>query len=103
MLKSACLAAIAASMALLPAAANEALAQKSGCMACHAVDKKIVGPAYKEVAAKYRGDKGAEAKLVDKVKKGGQGVWGQVPMPPNSPQVKDEDIKAIVKWVLSLK
>jgi cytochrome c len=103
MMKSACLAAIAASIAIFPAAANEALAQKSGCMACHAIDKKIVGPAYKEVAAKYRGDKGAEAKLVEKVKKGGQGVWGQVPMPPNSPMVKDEDIKALVKWVLSLK
>jgi cytochrome c len=103
MMKSATLAAIAASIAILPASANEALAQKSGCMACHAVDKKIVGPAFKEVAAKYRADKAAEAKLVDKVKKGGSGVWGQVPMPPNSPMVKDEDIKTLVKWVLSLK
>jgi len=84
-------------------AADElALAQKSGCTACHAVDKKIVGPAYKEVAAKYKADKGAEAKLADKVKKGGSGVWGQVPMPPNT-QVKDEDVKALVKWILSLK
>ena len=89
--------------AALPAAANEELAKKSGCTACHSVDKKIVGPSFKEVAAKYRTDKGAEAKLVDKVKKGGMGVWGQVPMPPNSPQVKDEDIQALVKWVLSLK
>jgi cytochrome c len=103
MIKSATLAAIAASIAILPAAANEDLAKKSGCMACHAIDKKIVGPSFKEVAAKYRADKGVEAKLVDKVKKGGVGVWGQVPMPPNSPQVKDEDIKALVKWVLSLK
>ena len=89
--------------AALPAAANEELAKKSGCTACHSVDKKIVGPSFKEVAAKYRTDKGAEAKLVDKVKKGGMGVWGQVPMPPNSPQVKDADIQALVKWVLSLK
>ena len=89
--------------AALPAAANEELAKKSSCTACHSVDKKIVGPSFKEVAAKYRSDKGAEGKLVDKVKKGGVGVWGQVPMPPNSPQVKDEDIQALVKWVLSLK
>jgi cytochrome c len=73
----------------------------SGCLACHAVDKKSVGPAYKEVAAKYKDDKGAAAKLVEKVKKGGSGVWGQVPMPPN-PQVKDEDIKTMVDYVLSL-
>ena len=77
--------------------------RKSACTACHAVDKKIVGPSFKDVAAKYRTDKGAEAKLVEKVKKGGVGVWGQVPMPPNSPQVKDADIQTLVKWVLSLK
>jgi len=71
-------------------------------MACHAIDKKLVGPAYKEVAKKYAGDATAEAKLVDKVKKGGVGVWGQVPMPPNA-SVKDEDVKTLVKWVLSLK
>jgi cytochrome c len=86
----------------LPASANEALAKKHNCLACHAVDKKLVGPAYKDVAAKYRNDKSAEAKLVEKVKKGGQGVWGQVPMPPNS-QVPDADVKALVKWILSLK
>ena len=89
--------------AALPAAANEELAKRVGCTACHATDKKIVGPSFKEVAAKYRGDKGAEAKLVEKVKKGGAGVWGQVPMPPNSPQVKDADIHTLVKWVLGLK
>lgn len=81
-------------------AAGQALAQKSACMTCHAVDKKIVGPSFKEVAAKYKGDKSAEAKLIKKVKEGGSGVWGQVPMPPN-PQVKDEDIKTIVQWVLA--
>jgi cytochrome c len=89
--------------AALPAVANEELAKKSACTACHSVDKKIVGPAFKEVAAKYRNDKGAEAKLIEKVKKGGVGVWGQVPMPPNSPQVKDADIQTLVRWVLSLK
>ena len=96
--------AAAVALALVPAAAsaNEALATKSGCLACHAVDKKVVGPSYKEVAAKYRNDKDAEAKLAAKVKAGGTGVWGQVPMPPNS-QVSDADIKTLVKWVLSLK
>jgi cytochrome c len=82
--------------------AAKALAQKSGCLACHSIDKKVLGPSYKDVAAKYKGDKGAEAKLVDKVKKGGSGVWGPMPMPANSPQVKDEDIKTIVKWILTL-
>jgi len=94
-------AALAASAAL-PAAAQEELAKKHNCLACHAVDKKVVGPAYKEVAAKYRGDKSAEAKLVEKVKKGGVGVWGQVPMPPNA-AVPDADVKALVKWILSQK
>jgi cytochrome c len=69
-------------------------------MACHQIDKKVVGPAFKDVAAKYKADKTAEAKLVDKVKKGGTGVWGT--MPPNA-QVPDADIKAIVHWVLSIK
>jgi cytochrome c len=95
-------AAIAMALAAAPALANEELAKKNACTACHAVDKKLVGPAFKEVAAKYRGDPKAEAMLVEKVKKGGVGVWGQVPMPPNS-QVKDEDVKTLVKWVLSLK
>lgn len=87
-----------------PAFANDAmaLAQKNACLSCHGVDKKIVGPAYKDVAKKYAGDKGAEAKLIAKVKAGGKGVWGDIPMPPN-PQVKDEDLKKIVGWVLSLK
>ena len=84
------------------ASASEALAQKSGCLACHGVDKKVLGPSFKDVSAKYKGDKGAEAKLVAKVKAGGSGVWGPMPMPANSPQVKDEDIKSIVHWVLSL-
>jgi cytochrome c len=74
---------------------------KYGCTACHAVDHKVVGPAFKDVAAKYRG-KDVEATLVEKVKNGGAGVWGQVPMPPN-PQVPDPDLHAIVKWILTLK
>jgi cytochrome c len=78
------------------------LAKKSGCLNCHDVDKKLVGPAYVDVANKYRGDKTAEAKLIEKVKKGGSGVWGPVPMAPN-PLVKDADIKTLVDGVLSLK
>ena len=84
------------------AKAAEALAQKSGCIACHQVEKKVIGPAYKDVAAKYKADKDAATKLADKVKKGGTGVWGQVPMPPTT-QVSDADIKTLVGWVLSLK
>ncbi len=80
--------------------ANEALAQKSGCLACHNVNVKVVGPSYKDVAAKYRGQAGAEDKLVAKVKAGGSGVWGPIPMPPH-PQIKEEDIRTIVKWVLT--
>ncbi|MCL2656723.1 MAG: c-type cytochrome [Betaproteobacteria bacterium] len=79
------------------------LAKAKNCLTCHSVDKKIVGPAYKDVAAKYKGDASAEAKLIEKVKKGGSGVWGPVPMPPNSPQVSDADIKQLVEWVLSQK
>ncbi|MDG1074589.1 MAG: c-type cytochrome [Methylophilaceae bacterium] len=84
------------------AEANQALASKSGCLACHGVDKKILGPAFKDVAAKYKGDASAPAKLIAKVKAGGSGVWGPMPMPANSPQVKDADIATIVKWILSL-
>jgi len=79
-----------------------ALAKKSNCMACHSVDKKLVGPAYKDVAKKYDGNAGAEANLVEKVKKGGKGVWGAIPMPPNA-TVKDADVQALVQWILSLK
>lgn len=82
--------------------ANEKLAQSSGCMTCHGIDKKVIGPAFKDIANKYRNDKGAEAALVKKVKEGGKGVWGEVPMPPNA-HVKDDDIKTLVKWILSLK
>jgi cytochrome c len=84
------------------ALASEALAKKYNCLTCHAVDKKVVGPSYQDVAAKYKGDAGAEAKLIAKVKNGGSGVWGQIPMPPNA-SVPDADIKTLVKWVLSQK
>ena len=90
-----------ATSALSDTAALDLLA-KNACTACHAVDKKVIGPAYQEVAAKYRGQAGAEEKLVQKVKNGGSGVWGPVPMPPN-PQVKDDDVRAMVRWILALK
>lgn len=95
---------IAAAVVLVsgPARAQDAkaLAQKSGCLACHTEDKKLVGPSMKEIAAKYKGDKGAVAKLSAKVKKGGAGAWGQIPMPPH-PQLKDEDIKKLVEYYLA--
>jgi cytochrome c len=87
---------------VFPAGASEELAKKHACFACHSVDKKMVGPAYKDVAAKYRGDKSAPAKLAQKVKKGSQGVWGNVPMPPNT-TVPDADVNALVKWILAQK
>jgi cytochrome c len=80
----------------------EEMMKKDGCAACHAVDKKVVGPAYQEVAAKYKADAKAAAMLADKVKKGGSGVWGQIPMPPNA-HVSDADIKELVAWILTLK
>ncbi|MEI8325357.1 MAG: c-type cytochrome [Betaproteobacteria bacterium] len=85
-------------------AADEAadLAKAKNCLACHSVDKKIVGPAYKDVAAKYRGDKNAAATLSAKVMKGGSGVWGPLPMPANA-QVSEAEAKKLVAWVLSLK
>jgi len=82
--------------------AAEALAKASGCLACHTVDKKLVGPSYKEIAARYRNDKKAEASLAQKVKAGGKGTWGDIPMPPNA-HVKDADIKTMVQWILSVK
>ena len=89
--------------AIAPAQASEELAKKHACLACHVVKgAKTVGPAYADVAKKYAGQKDIEAKLVDKVKKGGTGVWGQVPMPPN-PSVPDADLHTLVKWVLSIK
>jgi len=80
----------------------EDLIKKDGCTACHAVDKKVIGPAYVDVAAKYKGDAKAPGYLQNKIKQGGSGVWGPIPMPPNT-QVSDADIKAIVTWILALK
>lgn len=84
-------------------AAGRALAQNSGCFTCHAIDRRVVGPAWKAVAERYRNNPDAEAALVTKVSRGGQGVWGSTPMPANSPRVHDADIRALVKFVLSLK
>ncbi|WIM04684.1 MAG: c-type cytochrome [Candidatus Nitricoxidivorans perseverans] len=83
-----------------PAMANLDLAKKSNCMACHAVDKKMVGPAYQEVAKKYAGKADAAKMLATKVKAGGKGTWGAIPMPPNA-NVKDADIETLVKWILA--
>lgn len=83
------------------AAQAKQLAQKYNCLACHAEDKKLVGPAYKEIAKKYKGDAGAAKKLEAKVKAGGGGVWGSIPMPPNN--VPDAEITTMVEWILSMK
>ncbi len=83
------------------ASADLALAQKNGCMACHKIDKKLVGPAYKDVAKKYAGDAKAEEHLVGVIKKGGKGVWGPVPMLAH-PQISDETAHKLAAWVLSL-
>lgn len=97
--------ALAAAGLAAPAQADdkemEALAKKHNCFACHQTDKKVIGPAYKEVAKKYKGQKDAAAQLEQKVKKGGVGVWGQIPMPPNA-AVPDADVKKLVAWILSL-
>ena len=92
--------AVAAAVVSLPAQADEALAKKHNCLACHQVDKKLVGPSYKDIAKKYKGQNVA-AKLEQKVKKGGSGVWGPVPMPPNA-AVPDADIKKLVDWILKM-
>jgi len=93
------LAVLALAAAAAPAWANLALAQKHACTACHAVDKKLVGPAYADVAKKYAGQKDAEATLAASIKAGGSGKWGPVPMPPQ-PQLSDADLKTLAAWVL---
>ena len=85
-----------------PAFANMDMAKKNACMACHAVDKKVVGPAYKEVAAKYKGDKTAADKLASKIIKGGSGAWGAIPMPANA-QVNEAEAKKLAAWILTVK
>ena len=84
------------------ASANADLAKEKNCTACHAVDKKMIGPSYKDVAAKYAGDKEAVGRLTKKVRDGCAGVWGQIPLPPN-PQVTDAEAETLVKWMLSTK
>lgn len=78
------------------------LAQEKACLACHSVDKKLVGPSYKDIAAKYKADKNAEANLAKKIRAGGSGVWGQVPMPPNA-GVSEKEAAILAKWVMSAK
>lgn len=101
-MKRALLILAASTVVAMPAMADLALAQSKNCMACHAVDKKLVGPAYKDIAAKYASDKTAAAKLATKIQKGGSGVWGAIPMPAN-PQVNDADAKKLAAWVLATK
>lgn len=96
------LATLAASALCMPAWADLALATSKNCMACHATDRKLVGPAYKDVAAKYASDKTAAEKLATKIQKGGAGVWGPVPMPANT-QVNDAEAKKLAAWVLTVK
>ena len=93
---------VAAVAVAAPAMADEALAKSKNCMSCHATDKKLVGPSYKDVAKKYAGQKDAADKLAAKVIKGGSGVWGPVPMPANA-QVNDADAKKLVAWILAIK
>ena len=95
------LAALAIATLSGPVFANAELAQKKNCMACHAIDKKVVGPGYKDIAAKYAGHKDAVARLAEKVIKGGSGAWGQIPMPANA--VTPDEAKTLVTWVLSQK
>ena len=102
MLKQFALIASLATIVSTPAFANADLAQKKSCLACHAADKKLVGPSYKDVAAKYAGQKDAAAKLAEKIQKGGVGAWGQIPMPAN-PQVSAEEAKTLAAWVMSIK
>lgn len=94
--------AVAAKSAVTDDAAVRALAQKNGCFACHTLDTNLVGPAWRKVAAKYRGQGDAEAKLVEKVARGGSGVWGKTAMPPNSPKVSEADTKTLVRYILTL-
>jgi len=96
------LATIAVASVSSPAWADLALATSKNCMACHALDKRVVGPAYKDVAAKYAGDKTAADRLATKIQKGGGGVWGPMPMPANT-QVNDAEAKKLAAWVLTVK
>jgi cytochrome c len=93
----------AAGLGSSAALASETIIKKARCVACHAVDKKLVGPAYKDVAAKYRGDTGAPARLAEKVRHGGSGVWGDIPMIPHpADKLSDDDLASAIKWILAL-
>ena len=96
------LAALATLTTTAPAFADQALATSKNCMSCHALDRKVVGPAYKDVAAKYAGDKTAADRLATKIQKGGAGVWGPVPMPSNT-QVNDAEARKLAAWILTVK
>lgn len=92
---------LAASAASVPATASPQLATQAGCIACHAVDKPMVGPSWRAIAAKYKGQPNAAALMAERVRKGGVNVWGKVPMPPTpADKLKDADLKALVSWVL---
>jgi cytochrome c len=95
------IAALALSTSPAYAATGAELAQKNACMACHGIDKKIVGPAYKDVAKKYKGNADAAVMLAKKIKDGSTGVWGPIPMPPNGPKISDADIKVLAEWVMA--
>lgn len=101
-MKRALLILAASTVVSLPALADEALARSKNCMACHAVDKKLVGPSYKDISAKYAGDAGAAARLAAKIQKGGSGVWGAIPMPAN-PQVSNAEAQRLAAWSLSFR
>ena len=101
-MKRALFALLTATTLMAPALADQALATAKNCMACHAVDKKLVGPSYKDVAAKYAGQKDAVDKLAVKIVKGGSGVWGPVPMPANT-QVSEAEAKKLAAWVMATK
>ena len=101
-MKKIVLALVLSAAAALPALADQALAQTKNCMSCHALENKLVGPSYKDVAVKYKGDKAATDKLATKIIKGGAGVWGPVPMPANA-QVNEAEAKKLAVWVLGLK
>lgn len=89
-------------LATAPAHANFDLVKKARCNACHAVDKKMVGPSFQEIGAKYKGQGDAPGKLFEKVRAGGAGNWGQVPMTPNGPdKINDQDLKTVIQWILS--
>lgn len=90
---------LAVSLASGPALAGEDLAKKNGCLACHGIDKKLVGPSFKDVAAKYKADAGAAETLGKHVRDGSKGVWGAIAMPPQ-PKISDDELKAVIAWVL---